>query len=68
MPELQPSTQKVKGPGGPAPLTFADGDAMMISVPCSAQQRAAKREADAISARSRRCESPAKLHGANAGH
>ena len=60
--------RKVPGPGGPSPLTFADGDAMMVSVPCSAPQRAAKREADAISARSRRCESPAKLHGANAGH
>ena len=60
--------RKVPGPGGSAPLTFADGDAMMLSVPCSAPQRAAKREADAISARSRRCESPAKLHGANAGH
>ena len=60
--------RKGPGPGGPSPLTFADGDAMMVSVPCSAPQRAAKREADAISARSRRCESPAKLHGANAGH
>ena len=60
--------RKVPGPGGPSPLTFADGDAMMVLVPCSAPQRAAKREADAISARSRRCESPAKLHGANAGH